>query len=857
MIRVALKGLAGRKLRAFLTAFAIVLGVAMVSGTYILTDTINKGFNAIFSVSYKNTSAVITAKSAFSRSNSNNVDTAGFPASVLGRVRSLPDVGAAVGSIADQAQLIGRNGKPIQTGGAPNLAFSVDPSPEAQRFNPLTLVGGRWPSGPDEVAIDHATVDKKHYKVGDAIGVVARGPQRRFTIVGIVDFGAVSSIGGATLAIFDVPTAQRLFEKQGKLDAIRIAAKPDAPASRLLREIQAVLPPGTQVKSGTAQAKTDAKDVNTFIGFLQKALLAFAGIALFVGSFVIANTLSITVAQRAREFATLRTLGANRRQVLWSVVLEAFVTGLTASVVGLFLGLGLAKGLNALFVAIGLDLPRSATVFGVRTVIVSLAVGIVITLLASLRPAIRATRVPPIAAVREGASLPPSRFARFGPATALALVAVSVLLLVYGTFAHHIPTVRRLFSLGGGVLLLFFGVAMFAPRLVRPLASLLGWPGTRLGGVAGTLARDNSMRSPARTASSASALMIGLALVTFVAVFAQGLRAPFEDAVNKLFVGDYALTASNNFSPFTARAASALQDVSGVEALSGVRAGDARVFGKVINVTAVDSQVTKVIHLDWTLGSDSVPAQLGADGAFIDKSYAKKHALTLGSPIRLETPSGKVLDLSVKGVFDPPKGGSPFGRVTLSTLAFDRSFPQPNDIFAFVKIRGGVTKANTQTLKRALAARFPNTKISTRSEFKKNQERGLNQLLNLLFVLLGLSVIISLFGIVNTLVLTVFERTREIGMLRAVGMTRRQIRRMIRYESVVTALIGAALGIVLGFFLAALVARALSSQGVVFSVPWSQVAIFVVAAIVVGILAAILPARRASRIDVLRAIQYE
>jgi putative ABC transport system permease protein len=857
MIRVALKGLAGRKLRSVLTALAIVLGVAMVSGTFVLTDTINKGFNTIFTVSYQNTDAAITARTLFSSNQNGNTDTHGFPASVLGRVRALPGVAAAVGSIADQAELIGRNGKPIQIGGAPNLAFSVDSRPQFERFNPLTLVAGHWPHGGDEIAIDESVAKKKHYAVGDTIGVVARGPKQRFRIVGVAKFGAVQSIGGATLAIFDVPTAQRLFEKQGKLDAIRVAGKPNVTPTELVRQIEPVLPPTAQVRPGAEQAKEDAKDVNSFIGVLQKALLAFAGVALFVGAFVIANTLSITVAQRAREFATLRTLGATRRQVRRSVAIEGLVLGLAASTVGLFAGLGLAKLLDWLFGVFGLDLPQSGTVFALRTVIVSLLLGTIVTRIATFFPARRATRVPPIAAVREGAVLPPSRLERFGPLVSIAVIAVAVLLLVYGSFANHLPTGRRLGALGGGVLLLFVGVALFAKQLVRPLAAVLGAPGARFGGVAGRLARENATRNPARTASTAAALMIGLALVTFVAVFAQGLRTPFEDAVNELFVGDYALTATNNFTPFPTRATEALRGVPGVQAVSGIRAGDGRAFGSIIQVSAVEPNVSEVIDVKWQSGSPDVPAELGANGAFTDDKYATKHHLVVGSPLQLETPSGKTLDLRIKGIFKPPKGGSPYGKVTISTAAFDRSYPQPTDIYAFVKTKGGVTPANTTALKAAVAAKFPSTKIATRSEFKRNQERPLNQLLNLLFVLLGLSVIISLFGIVNTLVLSVYERTRELGMLRAVGTTRLQVAAMILGEGVVTALIGAALGIGVGFFLAALVTHALASEGIVFAVPWGQVAIFVVAAVIVGIVAALLPARRAARIDVLRAIAYE
>jgi len=575
-----------------------------------------------------------------------------------------------------------------------------------------------------------------------------------------------------------------------------------------------------------------------------------------VGSFVIANTLSITIAQRTREFATLRTLGATRRQILRSVIVEALVIGILGSVAGLFLGLALAKGLNEVFVLIGIDLPTAGTVFETRTVVVCLVVGTVITLIASLRPARRATRVPPIAAVREGAELPPGRFARWTPFVSGTMLLVGVLLLAYGVLGHNLATGTRLFSLAVGILLLFFGVAANAQRVVRPLASVLGWPATRFGGASGTLARDNAMRNPKRTASTASALMIGLALVTFVAILGQGIRSSFESAVDDLFKGNYALTSQDTFTPLTISAEKAIAKAPGVTVVSGIRAGSARVFGSVENLTGADPQLTKVIHLDWKEGSNAVPAELGKTGVFVDDKYAKKHHLNVGSPIPLETPTGKVLHLKVDGVFKLPKGGSPFGTVTISNTLFDANYVDPENEMAFVNIKGGVTDANTKALDKA-AAGFPDAKVQTHEEFKSNFEKPLNDIVRLLYVLLALSVIVSLFGIVNTLVLTVFERTREIGMLRAVGLTRRQTRQMIRHESIVTSLIGAALGIVVGFFLAILVTHALSDEGIVFAVPYLSIVYFVIAAIVVGLLAAIWPARRAAKLDVLEALQYE
>jgi putative ABC transport system permease protein len=571
---------------------------------------------------------------------------------------------------------------------------------------------------------------------------------------------------------------------------------------------------------------------------------------------VIANTLSITIAQRIREFATLRTIGATRRQILRAVVIEALIVGTLASLVGLFLGFGLAKGLNSLFSALGFDLPSASTVFRTRTVVVSLLVGIIVTLFASLRPALRATRIAPIAAVREGATLPPGRFARWTPYLSAATLVIGILLLGYGVLGHGLSTGNRLASLGFGILLLFFGVSANAARVVRPLALVLGWPGSRIGGTAGALARDNTMRNPKRTASTASALMIGLALVTFVAILGQGIRSSFESAVDDLLRSDYALTSTDTFTPLTVAAEKELAKAPNVTTVSGVRAGSARIYGSTRNLTGVDENLTKVIHLDWKEGSASVPAELGVDGAFVDHKFADKHNLHVGSPLALTLQTGKVLDVKVKGVFKLPNGGSPFGEVTISNALFDRSFADPENEMAFVNTKGGVTDENTKILEDQVSG-FADAKVQTESEFKKNFEKPLNKILILLYVLLLLSVIVSLFGIVNTLVLTVFERTREIGMLRAVGMTQRQTRSMIRHESIVTSLIGAALGMVVGVFLAALVTHALSSEGIVFAVPWIYLVWFVIAAIVVGIIAAILPARRAARLNVLEALQYE
>jgi putative ABC transport system permease protein len=853
MTKFALRGILGRKLRTVLTAFAIVLGVATVSGTYVLTDSIDKAFSSIFTTSRQGSDAVISGKSAFDLSGDSGVTAPAFNDSLLGKVRALPDVAVADGQVnSENTQLIGRDGKAVVYGGAPNLGFSI--ARGSSPFNPLTLVQGTWPHG-NEVVIDKSTANKEDFAVGQMVGVQAEGSVKRLRISGLVKFGSVATIGGATLAGFDLPTAQKLFDNTGKLDEIAVKAKPGVSSDALLKQIREILPPATQVRTGEGQAHEDAKDTNDFISFLQKFLLGFGGVALFVGSFVIANSLSITIAQRTRELATLRTLGASRRQVLRSIIIEALVIGALAAVVGLFLGLALAKGLFKLFDAVGFTLPNQGLIFETRTIIVSIAVGVIVTLLASLRPAVRATRVPPIAAVREGATLPEGRFARFRLPAAILLAALGFGSLLYGLFAPNLGTAAILLFMLGGALLVFFGVALLSVRLVPPLAGVLGWPATRIGGTAGALARENAQRNPQRTASTASALMIGLALVTLVSILAAGIISSFKGSVNDIWKNaDYAVTAQNNFSPIPVAAANAIAKTPGVTGVGNVRAGEARAFGHTFNATAVNPGAAPMFDLEWKEGSASVLANLGEDGAFVDDGYAKDHHLELGSPVPLTFPNGSQELYNVKGIFNPPTGGSPFGPVTISQESWDRNVENPENLYSFVLIKGGQTPANEAALNETLKA-YPNAKVATRQKFIDNQISGLSSVLNVLYVLLALSVIVSLFGIVNTLVLTVFERTREIGMLRAIGMTRRQVRRMVRHESVITALIGAAIGIALGIVLAALLIARIDF--IVLSLPVGQLVIFAVAAIIVGIIAAIFPARRAARLNVLEALQYE
>ena len=857
MIRVALRGITGRKLRTVLTAFAIVLGVAMVSGTYVLTDTINKAFDAIFSESYAGTDAAVTGKAPDISFEGTTANAPPVAESVLERVRALDSVEAAAGSIADETatKIVNPDGKAINTRGAPSFGIGLDPT--QTQFNPLELVEGTWPASAEEVVIDAGTAEREDYAVGETIRIATLKPVRPFRVTGIARYGSVESLGTTTFAVFTIPAAQELLDRQGKFDMISVAAKSGVTPEQLVEDIRPVLPETAQVRTGVEQADEESSEISEFTSFFQYFLLSFAAVALFVGAFVIFNTMSITVAQRTRELATLRTIGASRGQLRRAVLLEAFVIGLIASLVGLGLGILLAIGLNALFKALNLDLPTTDMVIATRTVIVALLVGVVVSVLAAFAPAIRATRISPILAVREGAELPRGRFSRFTPYIALALIAVSVLLLARAMFTETLDTAYRLLSIAGGVLLLFIGIAMISSKLVRPLAAIIGVPGEKLAGVTGFLARRNTLRNPGRTAATAAALMIGLALVTFVAVLANGMKQSNRGAIEEQIAADYVVTSQDGFTPFVSGAGDAAEEAPGVELATSVRAEVGEVAGVGKYVTGIEpDDIAAVYNFDWEEGSDAVLSELGETGAIVDKDFAEDRGWEIGEPFQLLSATGKTITLEMKATYNPPPFYQLLGSVSILKSTFDTLHDRPRNQFTFINVAGDPTAAKEEPIEQALAT-FPDAKVQTREDWITSQDEEFNLFLIMLYVLLALSVIISIFGMINTLALAVYERTRELGMLRAVGMTRWQARMMIGSESVITALIGAAIGLPLGMFLAAMVTKAMEQYEVRYAIPLLPLLIFAVVAVVVGLVAAIIPAQRAARLNVLEALQYE
>src|SRR5215211_5203101 len=610
--RVTLKGLAFRKVRALLTALAVVLGVAMVSGTYVLTDSIQRAFDGIFTGSYEDTSAVISGKQVVEFSTTGK---ATVPESLLKTVRGVEGVQQAEGAIFDlqsegnTVKLYNDKGEAAGNGQAPSFGFGFDG--DADRFNPLRLVDGRWAAGSSQVVIDRGTAQDQGWAIGDRIRAAAEGPAKEFTVSGIATLGDVQSLGGATLAVFDLSTAQQLLNKEDQLDTIFLASDEGVTPQQLAADIEPVLPSTAQVRTGDQQASADSSGISEGVDFIRYFLLAFAAIALAVGSFVIYNTITITLAQRVREFATLRTLGASRRQIMRSVLLEGFALGVLASLLGLFGGVALAKGLSAVFDAMDLSMPQAGLVLATRTIIVSLALGVGITMLATIIPARRAMAIPPIAAVREGATLPPGRLTRHGwlrPVTAVA----AIVLLVWGGVGG-LDTGSSLLVTALGCLFMFVAFWLVSSRLVVPIASAVGRPSERMAGAAGRLALRNSQRNPVRTARTAAALMIGLALVTLVATLGAGMRGTAEESLDNIVDADYVLTSENGYSTYPAAAGKALVAV-----------------GEEIGVMGMDRNSDKTFNVFLVKGSDRTPGTLTGDQAIVRESFAEKHGLAIG-----------------------------------------------------------------------------------------------------------------------------------------------------------------------------------------------------------------------------------
>ncbi len=859
MFSLALRGLASRKLRAALTAFAIMLGVAMVAGTFMLKGSVDKAFDDIFAEANAGIDVTIQPKAAFESDFDLPESGAALPESLVQRVAAIDGVEKASGGIADPAAIaiLDENGDRIGPagGGPPQIAGSVQPEP----FNPFTWTEGSAPAAEDEVGIDSITADEEGYEVGQSIRISGLRGAKDYTLSGIGQFGSGVPLGGASFALFTLPEAQAITGKEGELDEIQVEAAEGVTPDELSSRINAALPKTAEAQTGAEDAAQQSADIKDGFGFLTTFLLVFAGISVFVGAFLIFNTFSITVAQRTREFGMLRTLGASSRQVLTTVFTEALVLGVVASILGIFAGLGFVALVTGAFKAMGFELPQSGIVITPASVIAPMIVGVVATLGSSIVPALRATRVTPLEALRDGpqSNEAPSRRRVW---IARALVLIGILALAGGLFATS-SFGSALPLLGLGLILLFVGVAMLAGTLISPLASLVGKPIERLRGVTGRLARENTLRNPSRTATTSAALMIGVALVVFAAVFASSATKSVGDALDETFAGDLTISNTDGFSPISPDIARQVEGIEGVETVSPVTGAPAEVQLSTPTkalVTGLDPEtLTDVAKLDWVDGSDETLTGLTPEEAIVESQWAEDKGVAVGDEVTLRTATGEEVTVRIVG--------SVRDRVQLlvSTVALpiatvrDR-FDARQDFADLIGFTSGAdSDATREQIDRLLEDRFPQAQAQDQQELKQQQEDGINQLLALIYVLLALSVIVSLFGVVNTLVLTIYERTREIGMLRAIGASRSQIRRMVRYESLITAMIGAIIGSVIGLLIAVAAVEALKDDGLVLGIPVVGIIIVLLASGVAGVIAGIWPARRASKIEVMEALQYE
>jgi putative ABC transport system permease protein len=848
MIRIAWRSLTAHKLRTFLTTLAILLGVAMICGTYVLSDQIDRGFKNIFTDAYKGIDVTVTRKAKFTGQMTGA--TEGLPQSLEQTVRGVDGVAEAYGYVTG-AGAIAVDGKVVSTGGAPTLFFSAVPA----AISNTTYVKGGLPTQPGEVAIIQKLAQDKKLDIGSTLTVVTPGGSEEVRVSGVFTFAAQSSLGGSTIVDGTLADLQRWFGLQGRFSEIDAKAVAGVPADTLAERVRAAMPDFATVKTGTQAAADQTKTLSDAIGmFLKPMLLSFGGIAVLVGAFIIFNAFSITVAQRRREFAMLRALGATRRQVLATLSIEALVMGLLASVLGILAGLGIAAGVIQLFQAASIDIPHSGLILAPRTVVVSLAVGMLVTFLSAVVPAARATRVPPMAALQEGSTLPPGRFARFMPVVAGVVAVLGVLGIVGGMYGPG-STTSRLGTIAFGAVLVFVAVAIASKYLIRPLAGALGWPLQKVSPVSGRLARDNAVRNPARTAATASALMIGLGVVVFVAVFAQGLKSSFVDAFDKVSRADF-VVQSQGFVPLPGDTAARLQSLPGVQTAAGLDMQQVQVAGKTSAILGIDPALFKQVwRFDWLGGgSDALLGRLGSSNAILEEQTASTLNAKVGKTITVVTMDGRRKQLTVTGLYRDPMM---LNGIVVGDAGYTALFTTPQQYMVFVGAAPGTDLAQEADQLKAALASVPTAQVKTAQEYKDSLVGQVNSLLNLVYGLLAMSVIISLFGIVNTLVLAVYERTREIGLLRAIGSSRRQVRATVRYESVITSIIGALMGIVVGIAFAWVVTTKFAGQGITFSIPGGQLVVFLVVGVIVGVVAAILPARRAARIDILEAIHYE
>ncbi len=837
------RSLSASKGRSILIGLTIFLGVSFVAGSFVLADSLRKTFDDLFTGVYAGVDLDIRSQLAFGQDAGQPRDP--VPLSLLAEVRQLDGVAAATPTLQRTATIIGSDGKAVATRGAPTYGMSWD----ADSTFGAKVREGRTPNGPDEVAMDQATADREGFHLGDQVEVSVPAGRRSFTLVGLVGLGNTTGFGGATIVAWDLPTMQSLFATGDGVDSIEIAAAKGTDIATLTQRIEQILPPRTEVVTGAQLAQESKDQVGEFIGVFGNGLLTFAFITLFVSAFIINNVFAITIGQRLRHLALMRAVGASGRQVQQMIIAEAVVVALSATIIGIGGGYGVARIIVALFNSAGAGFPASTLVVRSRTVIVALIVGIGVALAAVIVPSRRAAKIPPVAAMHPEVGFAALTSAR-RVVVGTVVTATGTLLFCVGIFASPGGTPGLVALGGGGALLLFLGVASLSTTFARPVARALGFPLAKVLGSPGQLARENAARSPRRTASTAAALMIGVALVSAAAVFAASLKKTFVDTLARAISADYIITGSS-FQGISPNVAAAVADMPQFDAVTPVRAARGQIDGQAKSIAAINpAAFGKLINIDVLRGAVT---DLGDDGLLVHKDPAKKLGLNVGSKVPVTFQNGVTKEMTIAGIF---ADGSVVGDWMMSVSGLEAVSTAPaEDLFVVAKRASGVTPAEGRAALDELTTTYPELKVQDQAEFRDQREGQIDQLLYVITVLLVFALVIAVLGIAITLALSVFERTHEIGLLRAVGMTRRQTRRMIRWESVIVTVFGGLVGVVLGSLIGVALAGAVPSTVINTTVvPFTTIAFYVLGAAIAGIVAAFYPAAKASRMNVLEAI---
>ena len=849
MWKVTLRGILAHKRRLVSTFLGVLFGIAFLAGTLMLSDTIGRTFDELFADVYRNVDAVVRSDNEIEGEFGSDDLRGRIDAGLVDVVEGVDGVGLAEGSVVGYGQIIGSDGEPI---GDPNQGaptFAVD-WPEHEEVNPFNLAGGRAPEADDEVVIDKHSAGEGDLDVGDRTSVITKSGPIQVEVVGTARFGDADSPGGASFAMFTQEAAERYVAEPGKVDEIAATADDGVSEDELRDRLEAALPEGVEVLTGAEVTEEAQNDIQEALSFFTIFLSVFAGIAMVVSVFSIYNTFSIIVAQRTREMALLRAVGASRGQVLASVLGESLLVGLLASVLGLLGGVGMVQVLKAMLSGFGVDLPSGGLVLKPDTVVVSLVVGLLVTLLSAVAPAIRASRVLPLAALRDVAL---DRTAR-----SRVRLALGVMILLFGMLTTFNSATGggedALFAAAGGVLLVLVGAIVLGPVVARPVGRALGAPLARIRGVTGRLAQENVARNPKRTANTAAALLIGVGVVGFFTVLSASLKNSISAAIDRTVTGDYVIHTGGFGGLFglSPELTEQLNDLPEVEVATGLRYAQAEIEGDTGFLTAVDPDTfSRLINLDVYRGGLD---DLGLDGIAVSRTEAEGEGLGLGDTIQVRFPQTGERRFEVRAFYERDDLTDKY---VISTAAYDANVPDRFESQIFVEVNEGEEPGDVRRAIEAAAEPYPTAEVQDQQEFKDEQADQVNQILGLVYAMLAFAITIALMGIANTLSLSIHERTRELGLLRAVGMTRPQLRASVRWESVIIAVFGTLGGIAIAVFFGWIAIAAADEEFLQFKLPAGSLLLIVLLAALAGVGAALRPASRAARLDPLRAISIE